>query len=176
MINNFTSISNKLIKDNRLTTTERMIFIVLSTFAYGDKRECYPSRETIAKEVSRCLRTVSRCIKKLEELGYITIKRNTGYVNTYIINAKVIINSAVTKVKDTINTVRENTKNKFGKDFKESFNRNFGQSFNVNFGQSFGNAGKSVKKNNKKAVSNFNNFQQREYNMEELEKQLLGWT
>jgi len=132
----FTAIYSKVIADQRLSTTDKAVFMALSTFAFNGKDTCFPSQKTVANMLNICTRTVQRSIKKLKEVGYVKVERNLGYVNLYTL-FKPIIESGVTKVKTAMNKVK-NTYNK---------------------------------KKNK-----FHNYNQRDYNMEELEKKLLGWT
>jgi len=131
----FTAIYSKVIADQRLSTTDKAVFMALSTFAFNGKDTCFPSQKTVANMLNICTRTVQRSIKKLKEVGYVKVERNLGYVNLYTL-FKPIIESGVTKVKTAMNKVK-NTYNK---------------------------------KKNK-----FHNYNQRDYDMEELEKKLLVW-
>ncbi|WP_346886481.1 helix-turn-helix domain-containing protein [Clostridium sp. UBA4395] len=132
----FTTIYTKVIADQQLSTTDKAVFMALSTFCYNGKDTCFPSYKTLGTMLKLSTRTIARSIKKLKEVGYVKVERNLGYVNLYTL-FKPIIESGVTKVKETITRVKSN--------------------YN--------------KKKNK-----FHSYQQRDYNMEELEKKLLGWT
>ena len=132
----FSTVYTKVVADQRLSTTDKAVFMALSTFAFNGKDTCFPSQKTIANMLNICTRTVQRSIKKLKEVGYVKVERNLGYVNLYTL-FKPIIESGVTKAKEIITRA------------KSTYN----------------------KKKNK-----FHSYEQRDYNMEELEKKLLGWT
>ncbi|WP_346913839.1 helix-turn-helix domain-containing protein [Clostridium sp.] len=132
----FTTVYTKVIADPTLTTTDKAVFMALSTFAFNGKDTCFPSQKTIANMLNICTRTVQRSLKKLKDVGYVKVERNLGYVNLYTL-FKPVIERMVTEVKETITRV------------KNTYN------------------------NSKK--NKFTNYNQRDYNMEELEKKLLGW-
>ncbi len=133
----FTTVYTKVVADQRLSTTDKAVFMALSTFCYNGKDTCFPSYKTLGAMLGISTRTIGRSIKKLKEVGYVKVERNLGYVNLYTL-FKPIIESVVTKVKETITKV------------KNTYN------------------------NSKK--NKFHSYEQRDYNMEELEKKLLGWT
>lgn len=139
-----TYIDNAYLYDTRLTSTEKTVYGILCTACYADKCETIVGQLTIAKAINKSLRTVSRAIKVLKEFKYIIVKRRGSITNiTTIVSKKArqLANKVVTpvkKVKERIDTKKDNSYNK-------------------------------SKKNS------FNNFKQRNYNFQELEKQLLGY-
>lgn len=134
----FTTVYTKVIADPTLTTTDKAVFMALSTFCYNGKDTCFPSYKTLGAMLGLSTRTIGRSIKKLKEVGYVKVQRNLGYVNIYTL-FKPVIESGVTKVKETI-TKAKNTYN------------------------------------NSKKKNKFKNYNQREYDFEDLERKLLGWT
>ena len=133
----FTPVYNEVIADPTLTTTDKAVFMALSTFCYNGKDTCFPSYKTIGAMLGLSTRTIGRSVQKLKEVGYVKVERNLGYVNVYTL-FKRVIESGVTKVKETINKV----KNTY---------------------------------NNSKKKNKFKSYDQRKYDMEALEKKLLGW-
>ena len=78
--NNFTNILNKLITDKNITTAEFRILCYLLMRA-GNQDICYPSLNTISKDIDISLSTVKRAIPELVEKGYlkkINRKRKNG--------------------------------------------------------------------------------------------------
>ena len=70
-----------VIDDERLTSTERLVWYTLCTFArwkFQDKEpiladNVFPSQETIAQRAGIHVATVKRALKHLQELGYVEI-------------------------------------------------------------------------------------------------------
>ena len=78
--NNFTNILNKLITDKNITTAEYRILCYLLMRA-GNQDICYPSLNTISKDIDISLSTVKRAIPELVDKGYlkkINRKRKNG--------------------------------------------------------------------------------------------------
>lgn len=87
--------------DDRLTPTEKTCYGIIDSACYGDKIECFPSQATLAKAINRSVRTVQRCIKKLKELGYISVRRRGSISNLYI-NLCKKLKQAGQKVTDAV--------------------------------------------------------------------------
>lgn len=51
------------------------LYAVLGTFASRDKRTCYPSRSTLAERTGKTVRSVTRYLQELEDIGAIRIIR-----------------------------------------------------------------------------------------------------
>ena len=68
--NNFTNILNKLIIDKNITTAEFRILCYLLMRA-GNQDVCYPSLNTISKDIDISLSTVKRAIPELVDKGYL---------------------------------------------------------------------------------------------------------
>ena len=77
---NFTNILNKLITDKNITTAEYRILCYLLMRA-GNQDICYPSLNTISKDIDISLSTVKRAIPELVDKGYfkkVNRKRRNG--------------------------------------------------------------------------------------------------
>lgn len=77
-----------------LSTTERMVLIVLCSFA-NEKGTCYPSHREIARVSGGAVSTVKRALKKLEDKQYVTVqqqRKEEGDLtsNLYTINQEKI--------------------------------------------------------------------------------------
>ena len=76
----YTNILNKLITDKNISTAEYRILSYLLMRA-GNKDVCYPSLNTISKDIDISLSTVKRAIPELVDKGYlkkINRKRKNG--------------------------------------------------------------------------------------------------
>ena len=71
---NFTNILNKLITDINISTAEFRILCYLLMRA-GNQDICYPSLNTISKDIDISLSTVKRAIGDLERAGFIDKER-----------------------------------------------------------------------------------------------------
>jgi len=60
------------LKDPDLSVTDKLVYFVLVHRYNSRTRQCNPSVETIANDISKSTRTVERSLKKLREKGYIT--------------------------------------------------------------------------------------------------------
>lgn len=154
----FTKLSNELITDNKIDAYQFRIYTYLISL-YNEEKQCsFPCMETIASKLGIGLTTVKKGIKRLSELGYITIEKkkniNRGNFNIYK-NLKHLIGKVVkAKAKTNSNTFSS----------KRCNNNNNANNNNNN----------KIKYVNVEKIG-FNNFTPREYDYEELEKRLLGW-
>ena len=68
----FGALPDHIIKDPKVTVTEKGVLLVLALHA--DKRDsCYPSQRTIAEMLGSCRKTVNRALNSLARKGLITI-------------------------------------------------------------------------------------------------------
>ena len=139
MINGFTAVKNEILTNNKLSVGARTLYSIIASYCYADKNYCFPSQDRLAKDCGKkSTRTIQRYLKELIQANIIKVTRRGHKTNIYTLLQKVIINKAVTKVKESI----AKAKNTY---------------------------------NNKK-YNKFNDYDQREYDWNELEKKLLGWT
>jgi len=142
----YTIILNEALQEN-ISSGSFKLLILLSSYCYGDKTECYPSEATLAAKLNRSIRTIQRYVKELVNAGLILVTRRSHRTNLY----------KLTKKQSPSKT------NKIVSSIKEKCNYYAGEA--------------KAKGKNKSAppFSNFNNFEQREYDYKKLEMQLLGY-
>ena len=72
------TVAKEVMRDTRLSAAEKGLYAYLCTYA-GGSGSCFPSRGLIAYEMQLNKDTVTRYLRKLAELGYITLaKARTG--------------------------------------------------------------------------------------------------
>ena len=101
----FLKLSHELITDKNITSNEFRIYSYLLSL-YNVEKECsYPSMEVISDRLNISIATVKRSIKKLSELGYITVEKRKGLAGNFNIYKKlkhIIENiSKVSKVEES---------------------------------------------------------------------------
>lgn len=79
----FSVINNNLIRDKKMNAYDKTTFIVLCLHADNETGECYPSQKTISEYVGASRPTIIKSLKKLEESGYISIRKTTKGVKTF---------------------------------------------------------------------------------------------
>ena len=90
----YTKIENnvlqKLQQDKSMPAQTKMIYIQLLSYCYGNKNECFPTREQLATDCNVSVRTITTAVQQLADNNYITVKmtRNSAgnKKNIYIIN------------------------------------------------------------------------------------------
>ena len=100
----FCIVETPVLMDSGLSTHDKMIYVVLCSFASARNRECYPSVATIAKRASCSERQVRRSLTVLEERRYIEREFALGHATTYGIldlPETPATQSGVTEVQDT---------------------------------------------------------------------------
>lgn len=133
----FTLIKNEIIKNTNISRSVRLFAIELLSRCYNDKTSCYPSQETLAKDMEVSVRTIQRWVKILKENNIIrVIRRGFNKTNEYFMLFKQKAEKGVTEVKKAMNKAH---------------------------------------KSYKKAKGHFNNYNQRTYNFNDLEKGLLQY-
>lgn len=102
---NFVQLNNDVLFNKELTSNDKIVFATLLSYKNKDNGLCCPSLNLIAEDLKLSVPTVSKCIKRLEELSYIQVKREkqskfSGHVN----NSYKFIKGVVQKIKDTISS------------------------------------------------------------------------
>ena len=69
----------QILEDENLTSQEKLIFVVLRSFANPHTNVVFPSRKTIAKLASVSVSSVKRSINKLVEKGYLIKEKRYEY-------------------------------------------------------------------------------------------------
>lgn len=79
----FTIVKNTLLEDTNLTVYDKLVYVILNKFANNKTRQCYPSMNTISKYVGASRPTISKSIKRLEELNYIKVDKTVKGTKTF---------------------------------------------------------------------------------------------
>ena len=98
----FLKLSTDLITDTNITSNEFRIYIYLLSLYNIEKQCSYPSIDIISERLNISISTVKRSIKKLSELGYISIEKRKGLAGNFNIYKKLkhIITAKVSNKKD----------------------------------------------------------------------------
>ena len=79
----FTQIPNQVLKDVRLSASNKVLYSLLLMYAWKAER-CFPGKVTLAQLMGCDIRTVSRSMARLKAVGLIKIeRRGLGKVNIY---------------------------------------------------------------------------------------------
>lgn len=132
-----------VIDDERLTSTERLVWYTLCTFArwkYQGREptladNVFPSQDTIAQRAGISRMSVSRAVKRLQELGYIEIISggNDGRSNKYRLKGVTQSDKGVTQSdrgvtqRYTNNNTINRTINKGDEKFKNEYKKTWAQ-------------------------------------------------
>lgn len=79
-------IQYEVFDDKRLSSSDKVVYMVLARHANNDTQTCFPSIETIEQEAGLTQNTVVRSLRKLEKLHIIDIKKEQGMSNIYQLN------------------------------------------------------------------------------------------
>lgn len=85
----FLKLSTDIITDKNITANEFRIYTYLLSLYNVEKQCSYPSIEVIADRLNISISTVKRSIKKLAELGYISIEKRKGLAGNFNIYKKL---------------------------------------------------------------------------------------
>ncbi|WP_194190351.1 helix-turn-helix domain-containing protein [Clostridium chrysemydis] len=111
----YTVISNKLITETAISDGAYRLYSLLKSMCYGEKDNCYPSQEYLAKKLNKSVRTIQRYLTELEDRNLIKKQRRGSISNLYTILLKQLENIA-NKVKARSKKAKGNsnyrTKNK----------------------------------------------------------------
>lgn len=66
-----------------ISAQARQLYRNICNYAYGDKKDCFPSQKTLMLELGWSKNTLISYIKELEEAGFIILQHNPGKVTTY---------------------------------------------------------------------------------------------
>jgi predicted transcriptional regulator len=145
---NFTMVDNDILEANISDGAVRL-YIMLSSYCFGDKSTCFPSQNTLAIRLNKSVRTIQRYLGELISNGLIIKKRRGSISNEYQLVMKAGKN-AVSKVKEF-----------FARKSKTREDAVFETEF------------KQTSKPSSKAAT-FSAYPQRTYAFEKLENMLLG--
>ncbi|AYE35333.1 helix-turn-helix domain-containing protein [Clostridium septicum] len=93
----FLKLSTELITDNNITSNEFRIYSYLLSLYNVEKQCSYPSIDIISERLNISISTVKRSIKRLAELGYISIEKRKGLAGNFNVYKKLkhLINNVV---------------------------------------------------------------------------------
>jgi DNA-binding MarR family transcriptional regulator len=70
---------SSIIADVRLTPNQRLVAVALAVRFHNTKTgRCFPSYETLAKAVGLKRRAAIDAVRKLEQIGWVSVERSTG--------------------------------------------------------------------------------------------------
>ncbi|QAT40992.1 helix-turn-helix domain-containing protein [Clostridium sp. JN-9] len=95
-MNNFTMIPNEIMSNKNISHGAFKLYCILNSYCYGSKDTCFPSQNTLAQRMNKCIRTIQRYLKELIENGIIIIKRRGSVSNLY-----QLLTKAAKKAKQT---------------------------------------------------------------------------
>lgn len=103
----FTSITDKILFDNRVTPIELKIYLLICQAAYGKKTFSFPSQNRLALLCKYSRQHVNQAIQHLVEYGYLRIIRNgrksnnvyeiTLFERTEVLELKNIVEASIAK-------------------------------------------------------------------------------
>lgn len=82
-MNSFTMIPNGVISDKNISHGAFRLYCILNSYCYGSKDSCFPSQNTLAQRMNKCIRTIQRYLRELMENGIIKIVRRGSVSNLY---------------------------------------------------------------------------------------------
>jgi hypothetical protein len=144
----FTMVGNDILEANVCDGALRL-YMVLSSYCFGDKSTCFPSQNTLAIRLNKSVRTIQRYIGELIACGLIIKRRRGSISNEYEIVAKAC--------KDTASNMKSFFTGKSGKNEAAASDSQ-----------------KQTYPKTKDKPQNFSAYTQRSYDFGKLEGLLLG--
>ena len=83
----YTKINNDLLRNENLKANTKILLLVIMSYE-SKEGYSYPSHSRLMKETGLSKSTLIKCLKELEELGYITSEKTAGNNNKYFIDKK----------------------------------------------------------------------------------------
>lgn len=84
--NGYTVIPNRILKDIKLSTSARLLYCVLLSYAWKEKDYCHPPQKNLAGNLGLKTRRIRGLLTELEKCEYIEIKqRGCNKTNYYIL-------------------------------------------------------------------------------------------
>ncbi|PJI09951.1 MULTISPECIES: helix-turn-helix domain-containing protein [Clostridium] len=109
---NFTIIKNSDITSN-LSNGAFRLYVLLKSYCYAEKDNCYPSQKTLADKLNRSIRTIQRYLKELVTKNIIRIRHRGSISNVYTLLRKKIgnnINNSVNKARNVYKSYKNTYK------------------------------------------------------------------
>ena len=108
----YTKVDNNLLRNENLKANTKILLLVIISYE-SKEGYSYPSHSRLIKETGLSKSTLIKCLKELEELGYITSEKTTGNNNKYFIDSSIKISSSKNDT-STKNDTSSSTKNDTG--------------------------------------------------------------
>ena len=89
----YTKINNDLLRNENLKANTKILLLVIMSYE-SKEGYSYPSHSRLIKETGLSKSTLIKCLKELEELGYITSEKTAGNNNKYFIDSSIKISSS----------------------------------------------------------------------------------
>ena len=102
----YTKINNDLLRNENLKANTKILLLVIMSYE-SKEGYSYPSHSRLIKETGLSKSTLIKCLKELEELGYIISEKAAGNNNKYFIDSSI-------KISSTKNDTSSSTKNDTG--------------------------------------------------------------
>ena len=108
----YTKINNNLLRNENLKANTKILLLVIMSYE-SKEGYSYPSHSRLIKETGLSKSTLIKCLKELEDLGYIISEKSTGSNNKYFIDSSIKISSSKND-SSTKNDTGSSTKNDTG--------------------------------------------------------------
>ena len=108
----YTKIDNNLLRNENLKANTKILLLVIMSYE-SKEGYSYPSHSRLIKETGLSKSTLIKCLKELEELGYIISEKAAGNNNKYFIDSSIKISSSKND-SSTKNDTSSSTKNDTG--------------------------------------------------------------
>lgn len=79
----YTVVENTFVRDESIGRNEKVVYLVLASFADQDTGQCYPSIATIQKFAGLTDKPVTKAIRELERIGWIKCQRRSNTSTLY---------------------------------------------------------------------------------------------
>ena len=89
----YTKINNDLLRNENLKANTKILLLVIMSYE-SKEGYSYPSHSRLMKETGLSKSTLIKCLKELEELGYIISEKAAGNNNKYFIDSSIKISSS----------------------------------------------------------------------------------
>ena len=108
----YTKINNDLLRNENLKANTKILLLVIMSYE-SKEGYSYPSHSRLMKETGLSKATLIKCLKELEDLGYIISENAAGNNNKYFIDSSIKISSSKND-SSTKNDTSSSTKNDTG--------------------------------------------------------------
>ena len=108
----YTKVNNNLLRNENLKANTKILLLVIMSYE-SKEGYSYPSHSRLIKETGLSKSTLIKCLKELEELGYIMSEKVAGNNNKYFIDSSIKISSSKND-SSTKNNTSSSTKNDTG--------------------------------------------------------------